>query len=454
LSLAKELAAIVGAEGVLTEAGDLAAYASDSRIEGVPPTVVALPTTVVQVQEIVRVCVARRTPLIPRGAGTGTVGGATPAAAALVLDLSRMNRILAVDRDNLLADVEAGVVTGEFQRAMEAQGLFYPPDPASSDSSTLGGNAATNAGGLRAVKYGVTADWIAALDVVLADGQLIRAGVRTRKGAMGYDLARLFVGSEGTLGVITGLTVRLLPKPAAKQTVLGLFTQLPQAGQAALAILRGPVTPAAMELMDATAIAATQGRGGEALPPGLHALLLDADGQPDAVAAEIDILAATLRDHGAAEVRHAADQAEADRFWSTRRSLSQALYSVRPQRSADDVTVPVSRLVELIEGVARIAEQADVLQACFGHAGDGNVHVNLLYDPGDTAEVARVKRACEELFRLTLALGGTLSGEHGVGLAKRPYLAWEQGPTLIDLQRRLKRALDPLNILNPGKVLP
>ena len=454
MSLTSELARIVGPSGLLTEAGDLIAYASDHKAVGVPPLCVVLPDETRQVAEVVRACAARRTALIPRGAGTGTVGGVVPEAPAVVLDLSRLNRLLAVDRDNLLADAEAGMITGDFQRAMEDQGLFFPPDPASRDISTLGGNAATNAGGMRAVKYGVTADWIAALEVVLADGRTIRAGVRTRKGVVGYDLKHLFIGSEGTLGVITALTLRLIPKPAARHTVLGIFPELAAAGRAIHEILHGGATPAAMELMDAVALDAVRGRIGDLIPPDHATLLIDTDGDADRAARDAETIGRLLRESGAIEVRQAADKREADLLWSARRAISPALYEIRPNKIADDITVPVSRLIELFAGVTRLAREHRLLHACYGHPGDGNVHVNLLYDPqnGDEAERARLTR--EEIFRLTLALGGTLSGEHGVGSTKRAFLPWEQSAALIDLQRRLKRTFDPLDILNPGKVFP
>lgn len=454
MSLPKALARIVGAQNVLTDPGDLAAFATDAKIEGLPPRAVALVEKQEQVPDIVRLCARERIALIPRGAGSGTVGGAVPEAPAVVLDLSRLRRILTIDRDNLLADVEAGVVLGDFQREVERLGLFYGPDPASRDICTLGGNAATNAGGLRAIKYGVTGDWVKGLSVVLADGQQIRTGVRTRKGVVGYDLTRLFVGSEGTLGVITALTVRLLPKPAARQTLLAAFAQLRDAGAAVLAVLGGAVTPAAMELMDATTIDAVRDRIDDLLPPDHAALLLEVDGDADAVAREAEALSQTLEAAGAQLVRRAATPDEADTLWAARRAISPSIYEIRPKKIADDVTVPVSRLVALFEGVAAIAASNKVLHACYGHAGDGNVHVNFPYDPADGDETRRAKVAREQTLRLTLKLGGTLSGEHGIGIAKRAFLPWEQPPALVDVQKRLKRAFDPLNILNPGKVFP
>ncbi len=452
--LARELAALVGREAVLDEPGALAAFAADSKIHGCVPLAVVLPDTTEQVQALMRLCAREKLPLIPRGAGTGTVGGAVPEQPALVLDLSRMNRLLAVDRDNLLADAQPGLVTAAFQAAVEKEGLFYPPDPASSATSTLGGNAATGAGGLRAVKYGVTADWIAGLEVVLADGQTIRTGTRTRKGVVGYDLTRLFVGSEGTLGVITELTLRLMPKPAAKATLLAIFDRLEQAGGAALAVLQSPVVPAAMELMDQTALSAVRLRTRDLLPPDVATLLCDVDGDPDEVAKQATLLAEVLRRVGAREVRTASDDTESLKLWSARRAISPALYDLRPHRVAEDVTVPVSRIVELITGAAQIARELELPHTSFGHAGDGNIHVNYLYDPDRPPEAAHAAAARERLFRLALSLGGTISGEHGIGIAKRPFIAWEQTPPLLDLQLRLKRAFDPLNLLNPGKMFP
>jgi len=454
VAVAKQLARIVGAKAVLTDPGDLAAFATDAKIEGRPPLAVAFVTSTQQVQRIVRLCGERRLALIPRGAGTGTVGGAVPETDAIVLDLSRLNRILEIDTANLLADLEPGVILSDFQREVESRGLFYGPDPASRDTCSLGGNAATNAGGLRAIKYGVTADWIKGLDVVPASGDLIHTGTRTIKGVVGYDLTHLFVGSEGTLGVITGLTVRLMPKPPEKQTLLAVFATLRRAGDAVLAVMRGPVTPAAMEIMDATTIDAVRGHIGDSIPAGHAALLLEVNGDREAVSREAAVLEKLLGEADAAWVRRATDPEEADELWAARRAISPAIYEIRPKKLADDVAVPIARLVDLFEGVAKIAAEHKALHACYGHAGDGNVHVNFPYDPADSGETYRARQAREQMLRLTLKLGGTLSGEHGIGSAKRPFLPWEQGPALLALQKRLKRAFDPQGILNPGKVFP
>ncbi|HPM75851.1 MAG TPA: FAD-linked oxidase C-terminal domain-containing protein [bacterium] len=450
----KQLQSVLTAEAVLTEPGDLAAYATDAKIKGLPPLVVVLPTETAQVQAIVRLCAQHRLPVIPRGAGTGTVGGAVPEFRALVLDLSRMNRIRTIDRDELLADVQAGVLNADLQREAQQVGLFYPPDPASRATSTLGGNAATNAGGLRAVKYGVTADWVAALEVVTADGQVIHTGVRTRKGVVGYDLTRLFIGSEGTLGIITALTMRLMPLPPAKKTLLGLFATLADAGRAVMAIVRSPIVPAAMELLDSTTLRAVKSRTGDLLPDDIALVLLDVDGSEQEVEQQSAALRELLAAADALEVRVAADEVQADRLWLARRSVSPALYELRPHKYGEDVTVPIHHLVDLFDGVTALATKHRLPHACYGHAGDGNVHVNLLYDPADADEAARAKAARAEVFRLTLALGGTISGEHGVGIAKREFLPWEQSSAMIDLQKRLKRAFDPLGLLNPGKVFP
>jgi len=452
--LIADFTALLGADAVLTDPGDLAAYAADYKTKGRSPLAVALPTTAAHVQNLVRFCVKHRTALIPRGAGSGAAGGAVPESPAVVVDLSRMNKILRIDRDELLVDAQPGVVTLDLQNAVEREGLFYPPDPASSDVSTLGGNAATNAGGLRAVKYGVTADWIAVLEVVLADGEIIRAGVRTRKGVVGYDLLHLFIGSEGTLGIITNLTLRLMPLPPARATLLAFFRELEQAGQAVLAVLRSPVVPAAMEIMDAVSLEAVRGKTGDLIPPGCSTVLIDLDGTETEVAAGSELLINILKEAKADEVRRAPTSNEAKALWSARRNVSRALFELRPQKVAEDVTVPVTRVVELMTGVARLAQEYGLLHACYGHAGDGNLHVNLLYDPQNQHETAQARAAREKVFRLTLDLGGTLSGEHGVGLAKRPFLSWEQGPALIELQRRLKQTFDPLNLLNPGKIFP
>ncbi len=425
-------------------------YARDNKISGVPPIAVVCPTGEDEVVRLVQLCREHRVPIVPRGAGTGTVGGAVPESRCVAVDLTRMTRILEIDPGDMVARVEPGIVTEVFQAEVERVGLFYPPDPASADRCTIGGNVATNAGGLRAVKYGVTGDWVLALTAVLADGRVVRTGHRTRKGVVGYDLAHLFVGSEGTLGIITEITVRLARRPEARRTLIASFVDLPACACGVQDVLESPVLPSAIEMVDAECVAAARAAGHASHFDGPY-LLIEVDGRAEVVAREIDEVAAIVRTHGA-RVTLARDESESRALWDARRAMSDALRDAAPKKMSEDITVPLSRLVDVLDGVRDLAAPRGLRHVSYGHAGDGNLHVNILYDPAEPGADERVAAFRSDLFDLTLHLGGTMSGEHGVGIAKRPFIARELSPESLDVHRAIKLALDPENLLNPGKI--
>lgn len=453
----KELVSILGAEHVLSDPGDLLTHAYDAT-PGAPrvmPEAVLLPGSAEEVAGVVRLAGRLRRPIVARGAGTGLTGGARPIRGGWVLATQRLNRILAIDLDNLQAVVQPGVVTEALQRAVAAHGLFYPPDPQSLEVCTLGGNLAENAGGPRAVKYGVTRQYVLALEAALADGSLARFGARTLKSVAGYDMLSLLVGSEGTLGVITEATLRLLPAPEARGTLLAVFASLEPAAAAVGACLRAGVIPSALEFLDQPSIRCVEAHQPVGLPAGAGAVLvIELDGSAPEVARQAGRVAEVMRRGGAIEVELARSPEDAERLWRARRAVGPSLAHLAPHKLNEDIVVPIARLPEAVAGIHRLAEAARVPCACFGHAGDGNIHVNFLVHPEDPDEVARAGRAVLATFELVVALGGSISGEHGVGTAKQAYLGLELGPAAMGAMRKVKRALDPQGILNPGKIFP
>lgn len=422
-----------------------------------PPACAALVESTEQAAAVLRICLERRVPVTPRGAGSGMCGGALPLAGGVVLSTERMTRIKEIDPGDLVAVVEPGVITGRLQEAVEAQGLFYPPDPASLEYCSIGGNAATNAGGPRAFKYGVTREYILGLEVALMGGEVLRCGRRTAKGVTSYDLVAGFVGTEGTFGVITELVVRLLPRPPAAATVLAVFADVPAAGAAISALLRDGLRPRVLELADRSSIDHVRSKSRYRFPASAGAIvLLEVDGEADAMAAMVEKLGSRCDDLGALDVLAATEPAERRGVWEARRLISPALKEAYRIKVNEDVCVPRSRIVEMLARVDRVAAESGVDCAVFGHAGDGNLHVNLLAnaDPDDPAVRARMWGAAERVFAHTVALGGTLSGEHGVGLSKRDYIHLELSEQVIEWQRRWKRMWDPHELLNPGKRLP
>ncbi len=455
-SFVKEIVSLVGADHVRRDEAARLAYGTDALKRGHPADLVVMPGSAAEVAVIARLCHEMRVPLVPRGAGTGYTGGAVPLLGGLVLSLERLNRILDIDDENLLAVVEPGVITGDLQAAVEARGLFYPPDPQSLKESSLGGNIAECAGGPRAFKYGVTRRYVLGLEAVLPTGEIIRTGSKAVKNVVGYDLTQLLVGSEGTLAIVTKITLRLMPKPPAVATLRACFADVPSAARAVSALIRRRIVPATLELIDEDSLDAVASYVGARLAPaGTGALLLvEVDGIAEAVAAEVAEVEAGCRDVGALEVLVARTQEERDQLWRVRRELSYALRPIAPQKINNDVVVPRGRVPELFTLVERLRATYRLRIPCFGHAGDGNIHVNIMIDPANPDEVSRATDALGELFAGVVALEGSISGEHGIGFSKAPYLGLELSEEVIALMKRVKQAFDPHGILNPGKIFP
>ncbi len=451
MKLAALRAALAGLE--LRDDGEaLATFGHDESDQGdFPPALVAFPRTAEEVQRVVRACVAHGVPVTPVGARTGKSGGSLPLRGGVALSLERLAQIVAIRPDDLTATVQPGVVLADFQRAVEAAGLFYPPDPNSAPWCTLGGTVAENAGGPSALKYGVTRDYVLGLQWVLPTGELVRVGRQTIKGVAGYDLVGLFVGSEGTLGVATEITVKLLPRPRVVMTALLPFPEVLSAVRAVSAVLQAGLLPRCLELLDDVALAAVRGKG-VPFPEGAGAVLLaEVDGSTDeGVFSELNELAAIARAHGGLDAQLAVDRDQRERLWETRRLVSPSLRALGPFKVSEDVVVPRSRLPEAVAEFKRIGAELGLRVATYGHAGDGNLHTNVLY--ASPADLPRVEEALARLIRATVAFGGTITGEHGVGLAKKKFLSLEQSAQVIDLQRRIKGALDPAGLCNPGKI--
>jgi len=448
------LKAALPAGSLLLSESDRLAYGSDnSRREGMPDAV-ALPTKLEEVVAVVRACRATRTPLIARGRGTNTTGATVPIAGGVVVSFERMDRIKEIAPDDRLAVVEPGVTNGDLQRAVAEHGFFWAPDPTSADYATVGGNLACNAGGPRAVKYGACRDNVLGLVAVTGAGEVIRTGSRTTKGAVGYDLTRLLVGSEGTLALIVEATLKLTPLPTARRTLRASFRSVAAAAHAVAQVMTQPATPAALEFMDGRAVALVMARG-VSLPAGTAALLLiEADGDPDAIAATVEAIARAATVEGLIALERAEDEAAIAALWSARKALSPALRDIAPIKINEDVVVPVSKLPALIDGLAALSAESGIPIVNFGHAGNGNLHVNLMVDPADPRKTAAAPETLARVFDLVIALGGTISGEHGIGLAKRDFMRRAIDPTTLALMRAIRRDFDPDGILNPGKLLP
>jgi glycolate oxidase len=452
----RELAAIVGPDWCRTDAPALKACAADALGIAHLPDAVVTPATTDEVAAVVRVCAAGRVPMVVRGAGTGYTGGAVPVAGGVVIAMERFTRILEIDPLNLVAVVEPQVVTGVLQREVEARGLFYPPDPASLDRSSIGGNVAECAGGPRAFKYGTTKRYVLGLEAVLPTGEIVRTGSKAVKNVVGYDLTQLLTGSEGTLAIITRVILRLLPTPPARAVLLAAFDGVRPAVDAVTAIINARVVPAAVEFVDERSLDALRVHQRPALiPDSAKALLIvEVDGTAEAVAAEADAVAAACAGRGASCVERARSDAEAGALWALRRELSYALRATGHVKINNDVVVPRGRVPELMDAVAALRQEFALDIACFGHAGDGNIHVNLMLPSGDADARARSAAAERRLFERVVALEGSISGEHGIGFTKSQYLGIELDAAQIALMRRLKAAFDPHGLLNPGKIFP
>ena len=422
-----------------------------------PPECAVLVENSAQASAVLRICFEQKVPVTPRGAGSGMVGGALPVRGGVVLSTERMQAIKEIDTNDLIAVVEPGVITGKFQEAVEAAGGFYPPDPASLEYCSIGGNAATNAGGPRAFKYGVTRDYMLGLEVVLMGGEILKCGRRTAKGVTSYDLVAGFVGTEGTFGVITELVVKLVPKPPAAATILGVFADVIAAGAAIEALLRHGVRPTVLEIADRASIDVIRPKSRYRFPANAGAIVLcEVDGDADAMEKAMERIGMSFDELGALDVLAATEPAERRNVWEARRLISSSLKEAYRIKVNEDICVPRGRIVEMLARCERVTAETGIPIAVFGHAGDGNLHTNLLSqeDPADPAVRAKMWAAAEQIFIHAVALGGTLSGEHGIGLTKQPYVHLEQSAQLIEWQHRWKAMWDPSGLLNPGKRLP
>ena len=447
-----EIIKIVGKENALTSLEERKCYSYDARTDGAVPDLVVFPSSANEVSQILILANKLHFPVIPRGQGSGLTGGSVPVKGGVVLTFTRMNKILEIDTKNLVAIVEPGVITFVFQEEVAKHGLFYPPDPASYKYSSIGGNVAECSGGPNSMKYGVTRDYVLGLEVVKATGEIITTGVKTMKGVVGYDLTRLLVGSEGTLGVITKIILKLIPAPEAKATILALFTKVEDTAEAVSGIVAAKIVPSTIEFMDRASIRCSE----QANPMGISEdieglLLIEIDGNTDSIESLAEKIKTVLIAHNAAEVTLTQDPSEADKLWQARRVVSQATYNLNPVKIAEDVVVPRSNIPKLIRFLEEMGKKYGLPILSFGHAGDGNFHVSLMIK--DTPEdYTRAHKAVEEIFSETIRLGGTLSGEHGIGTSKAPYLSMELSTEVIETMKSIKRVFDPNNILNPGKI--
>jgi glycolate oxidase len=443
----------IGAENVLVDEERIEPYAGDALKEKFPPEAVVLPQTAEEVSAILRLANERRFPVTARGGGVGYTGGAVPVEGGVVVGTDRMNRIREVNLENLYAVTEPGVTTYALQQAVEEVGLFYPPDPASYKNSFIGGNIAENAGGIRSAKYGVTKHYVLGLEVVLPTGEIVRTGGLTSKNVVGFDLTGLICGSEGLLGIITEATLRLLPLPETTRTVRATFKTMTAACACPPAFTRARVTPVAIEVLDRNAIRAVESEFAFGIDPEAGALLLvSVDGPREEVEREIRLVEDVVKELGGYDILRSESREDEDRLWDVRRALSPAIKKFGTLKFNEDVVVPRSRVPELIERVEEIGRKHGTFVVNFGHLGDGNIHVNFMCERSDPDAVARARAAVGETFAASVELGGTISGEHGIGYVKAPYLKMALGSETIEAMRRIKRALDPNGILNPGKV--
>jgi D-lactate dehydrogenase len=436
----------------LTDPVDCYAYAYDNSRNFRPPQAVVFPLNAEEVQAVVRLCKQHRVPLVPRGRGTGTAGGSVPEQGGIALSLERMNRVLKIDPDNRMAIIEPGVINQDLQDALRKQGFFWPPDPSSAPYCTVGGNLATCAAGPHAVKYGVARDHVLGLKAVTGNGELIRTGCYTTKGVVGYDLTRLIVGSEGTLAVIVEATLKLTPLPRKVGGLTAQYKDTTSCAHAIAAIMAQPFVPSALEFLDNNALNLIRNRHPGMLADDMRALLMiEVDGSEQEIAEATEAILAACAVDGLIEAKPAQDTAS---LWAARKALSPLLRDIAPKKINEDVAVPVSRLPELLGGIEKLAAEYRVANVNFGHAGNGNIHVNLLVDPDDAEQMQRAERCLDDVFSLVLGLDGTLSGEHGVGMTKRPFVDREIDAVTLDFMRSIKKTFDPADILNPGKLFP
>ncbi len=450
----QKFVSIVGAERCKTSKEDLLTYAYDAYVHEALPDAVLFPLSAQEVSAIMKTASAHRVFVTPRGAGSGLGGGSLAKQGGIIVSFSMMNRIVEVNTANRYAVVEPGVVIAEFQRAVEKMNLFYPPDPGSSNVATMGGAVVMNAGGMRGVKYGVTRDYVLGLEVVLPSGEVMKTGTITAKDVTGYDLTRLICGSEGTLALVTQIVVRLLPKPKTKRTLQAIYNDLDEAGNTVAKITEAGIIPATLELMDKTIIKALEDFAHLGLPLDAEGLLLiDVDGDPETVERQAASVAEFCKREGAREVRVSQSEKENEQLWVARRAAFGSIARVRPTCLIEDATVPVSLLSKAIKTILAIGKRNRVQTAVLAHAGDGNLHPFFLCDQRNPEEMARVEKAMDQLVEYAMSIGGTLSGEHGIGIAKAKYLPQQLSPASLSIMRGIKKTFDPQGILNPGSFL-
>ena len=449
----KELESIVGKGDILTEKEDRICYSYDATTLKFLPDAILFPENAMEISRILKIANREKIPVFPRGAGSGFSGGSLPVKGGIVLATSKMDLILELDEENLTIVVEPGVVTERLQKFVESRRLFYPPDPASLKFSTIGGNIAECAGGPRAVKYGVTKDYVLGLEVVLPTGEILSTGVKTVKSVAGYDLTKLMVGSEGTLGIITKAILKLIPLPETKNTLLVLFKNIDNAAVAVKNIIKAKIIPSTLEFMDSSTIKCIEEYLHLGLPKETGALLLiEIDGFREAVEIEKNKISEVCKSLNPLDIKIAVDPQEQEKLWEARRAVSPAIGKLSPSKINEDITVPRNKIPEMLRKTYKIADDFKLNIVCFGHAGDGNIHVNIMTDRENKEEMERVEKAVKRLFSETLELGGTISGEHGIGLTKAPYLKMELGEIGYSTMKKIKELFDPNNILNPGKM--
>lgn len=450
------LSRVLGSDNVLTEKEDLLTYSYDATaaLAHNLPDVVVTPSRTEQIAEVVKLANQYKVPIYPRGSGTNLSGGTNPLQGGIVLATVNMNKIIEVDSENLTATVQPGVVIQDLNNEAGKFGLLYPPDPGTVTTATMGGSVSESSGGLRGLKYGVTKHYVMGMQLVLSNGEVIKWGGKTVKNVSGYDLTALFTGAEGTLGIITEILVKLIPAPEAKKSLLAVFDDLDKAGRAISAIIRNKVIPATLEIMDNVTIRTVENFAHAGLPVDAESvLLIEVDGYKEAVEREASLVEKICQEEGAVAVKLAKDDKERDLIWFARRNALPALAQMKPTTVLEDATVPRSKIPEMIKAIRQIAAKYNLQIGTFGHAGDGNLHPTILTDERDKAEMERVEKAVDEIFQVAISLGGTLSGEHGIGMAKSKYLPWEFGQAGVETLRRIKMALDPNFILNPGKMV-
>lgn len=454
--IVRRLKTIMGSENrILLDKADLVSYSYDGSFGAYLPEIILQPISTGEVAGIVKLANEEKIPVYPRGTGTSLSGGPLPVHGGMVLDFSRWTQTLIVDPEDTVAIVSPGVITADIDREAKRHGLMYPPDPSSSHVSTIGGNLAENAGGPRGLKYGVTKDYVLGLEIVTPEGDIIRTGGRTVKNVTGYDLTKLIVGSEGTLGIITEATLQLIPRPQATRTMMVVFDDIVEAGKAISAVLTSGILPSKMEIMDQASIRAVEEYQPIGLPVDVDAIILiELDGHPIAIKAESEQAKQVCLKVGAREVIIAEDEEAAERLWKARKLVSPAIVRKKPTKISEDATIPRSKIPEMFRRLQEIKTKHQIDLVIFGHAGDGNLHPNIITDKKDKEEMKRVEKAVEEIFSVAIELGGTLSGEHGIGTMKAPFLDMELGEAGVEMMKRMKKAWDPNNIMNPGKIFP